>query len=295
MVGKQSLYDLLGVARQAPVVDIRAAYRQRVEALEAQRSSLAPAEFSDRFQLLRTAYSTLIDPISRGGYDASLDAAMSLATTPPAPSALPAVHADALGLRADSLALRADALMVRAAFQAAEAPSTPLEMGLRGLRRSGRLLALLLLVLAAGAGTARCSAVRTQAALERAAAEHQKAADEAALQDYERTYGIRPANMVELQLLESERQRKEIAERQREAERRRADEAQRQWAEESRRIGQQVSERHVQHLEEERREQQRLKNEAEQLALEIRLATDERERSRLELRLRQLREQLKKP
>ena len=122
---------------------------------------------------------------------------------------------------------------------------------------------------------------------------HRQASEKAALQEYYQAHGVRPANMAELQLLEAERQRQENAERQASGERRRAEEAQQRWEEESRRIGDQVTRDRIQAEEQSREEHQRLKFEAERLVLEISETKDDRERRRLELQLRQLKERMK--
>lgn len=300
MKDNRTLYELLGVRPQATATEVRTGYRLELDALEAQRASLSAQDFNDKVQLLRVAFTTLNDPISRAGYDADLDAAAkaaaalnvggALATT----ASVSGARADALGLRADALALRADALMARADIP-------PSGMGRDGLfsdwspalRRVVSVSVLLLLVLGVSLGVSRCTTKAAREQMELREAQERRASEQAMLQDYYQTYGVRPANRAEMELMEAERRRKENAERQAATDNRRAEDEQRRWEEESRRRGEEASRNVQQALEAAREEQQRLKFEAEQLALEISLTTNDVDRKRLQLRLRQLKERMK--
>lgn len=302
MKDKRTLYEMLGVRPHATATEVRTAYRLALEALEAQRGALGAHEFDEQFQLLRVAYSTLSDSISRAGYDADLEAAAKAESALAATGALSTsvttasgARADALGLRADALSLRADALMARAEIEAA---SSRQGFGLWGdLSPSARrLLVFVTLLLVAGlmtTGISRCSMRSAQEQMVMREAREKKAAEQVALQEYYQTYGVRPANMAELELMEAERRRKENAERQTAIDNRRAEEEQKRWEEESQRRGEEVSRNVQRAMESAREEQQRLKFEAEQLALEINYATSDLERRRLELKLRQLKERMK--
>jgi len=67
---KKSLYEILGLARDASAIDIDLAYEQRRKALE-QAGGTDPAEMT----LLREAHAVLRDPKRRAAYDATLTTA----------------------------------------------------------------------------------------------------------------------------------------------------------------------------------------------------------------------------
>ncbi|MBH9552473.1 J domain-containing protein [Inhella gelatinilytica] len=303
MQNKPTLYELLGVAQQATMAEVRAAFRQAVEALEAQRAQLSSQEFNERFQLLRTAQSTLTDPVSRAGYDADLAPASQGSAlisgpsepTSPAPGAA-AARADALGLQADALSLRAEALLARAQLESGAARRPPLGWSDRApwAQRALRFFAVLGLMALLGFGLSRCSLMNAREQM----AQREALENQAALQDYYQAHGVRPANMDELRLLEAERLRKENAERQVAAEQRRTEEAQRQWEVEAQRAGEEATRRALEGLREQQQEVERkrqLKFEIERVALELQYVTSEIERRRLELQLKQLRERLQAP
>lgn len=301
MKEKRTLYELLGVRPHATATEVRTAYRLALEALEAQRASLGKQEFDEQFQLLRVAYSTLSDSISRAGYDADLEAAakaasaLAVTAVPGAPLSASGTRADALGLRADALSLRADALMARAELETVANRSGGTGFWATLSDSTRRLLSLFILLMLLGlisAGVSRCSMKSAREQIELREAMEKRAAEQAALQDYYQTYGVRPANMAELERMEADRRRKENAERQAAADNRRAEEEQRRWEEESHRRGEEVSRNVQRAMESAREEQQRLKFEAEQLALEISYATNDLERRRLQLKLRQLKERM---
>jgi curved DNA-binding protein CbpA len=300
---KPTLYQLLGVPMSAGSPEIRAAYRAAMDALEAQRRTLLPAAFDDQAQLLRVAFSTLVDPVSRDGYDESLRAAersRSLATAAASDDPLRAsaeVRAEAMALRADAMALRADTLLLKAGLPASAwgpaAPPSPGAWLLAGIPRVVGAVGLLLILGMATFGLTRCIAIDN--AVKREAME-KKAAEQAALQDYAQTHGVRPASIAEMQQMEAERRKAERDERQAEQARRQREQAARQFEEESRRIGAQVSE-NLQRADQAalaRAERVReLKFQVEQIQLEIDLAKDDGERRRLQLLKQQRLEQLK--
>ena len=305
MKDTRTLYEVLGVRRESAATEIRTGYKLQLEALEAQRATLDPQTFDDRVQLLRVAYTTLNDPISRAGYDADLDAAAKAAAAAASTYGAGALtttgspygaRADALGLRADALALRADALMARADIGTAAArPDGMFSDWPPGMARLLGYAMLVALLIAVSVGVSRCSTKSTRAAIEAREAQERRSAEEAALQSYFQTYGVRPANRAEMELLESERRRKENAERQAAVEQRRSEELQRQQDEESRRRGEETTRQVQMAMAAEAEEQQRMKFEAEQLALDISMASSDYERKRLQLRLKQLKERMKTP
>ena len=123
-----------------------------------------------------------------------------------------------------------------------------------------------------------------------------KAEEQAALQDYYQTFGVRPANMAELELLEAQRRRAENDSRSAEQERTRKERAQQKFEEDFRRSSDAVSRDLAQAAELSRRraEQEReLQFQEEQLKLEANLATSDADRLRLELKAKQIRERRK--
>jgi len=299
MRARSTLYEVLGVTATASETELQVAYRRAMGALEAQRPELTPEEFAEREQVLRVAHSTLRNSSLRADYDAGLAAAeraARVASIPRQAATQEGARADALGLRADALSLRADALLARAELDVALArqPSwtDALVTGVGGI---SRVIGLLAVVGISTFGLTRCIAGDPSA--HRAAVEA-CAAEQLRLQEYALTYGVRPANIAELETMEAERQRNETQARQAEQERKRREEEKRRWEEEVRRVGQSVQENLERAEREARRkaEQDReLKFREEQLQLEVQQAGTEAERQRLELRLRQLRERRAAP
>lgn len=303
MKDNRTLYELLGVRPQATATEVRTAYKLALDTLEANRATMPAQEFDDQVQLLRVAYTTLNDPISRAGYDADLETAAraaaaarpagALATTPT--SAASGVRADALGLRADALSLRADALMARA-----DIPASGSSLGgdglfsdwTPGMRRMVSFSLVGVLLLSMSFGISRCTANSARVQMEAREAAERKASEQAVLQEYYQMYGVRPANRAEMELMESERRRKENAERQAATEKSRAEEDQRRWEEESHRRGEETSRNVQRAIEAEREQQQQLKFQAEQLQLEISMTTNDRDRRRLQLQLKQVKERM---
>ncbi len=303
MKDTRTLYELLGVRREATATEIRTGYRLELEALEALRVTLPKQDFDDRVQLLRVAYTTLNDPISRAGYDADLDAAAKAAAAAYGSGALATIggpssgtRADALGLRADALALRADALMARADIGAASArPDGLFSDWPPGMARLLGYALLVALLIGVSMGVSRCSTKSARAQIEAREAQERRASEQAALQDYYQTHGVRPANRAEMEMMEAERRRRENQERQSSVDNQRAEEQQRRIDEENRRRGDETTREVQRAMAEQAEEQQRLKFEAEQLALEISMTNNDYERKRLQLRLKQIKERMNTP
>jgi len=298
-----TLYDLLGTPQAASTAQLQAAYREQMNTLEAQRASLPADDFNERRQLLRVAYNTLADPVSRVGYDATLEvAARSARTTIETGTALAPTsdlagtasaqaRADALSMRADALSLRADALLMRAGVGAPTERSPGLAVAadaFGALKRVVRALGLLVVLGISAFGVSRCA---MSGAAEKRMTLEQKASEQAALQDYYQTHGVRPANLADMELMEASRRLQENERRQTEQARRQQEDKERHFEAESRQIGREVSER-LQRGEEVARQRadrkQQLKFEADQLKLEIDLAQSEAERRRLNLRRQQV-------
>ena len=255
MNSRQTLYEMLGVAQDASLAELQSAYRREAGVLESERANTSPEQFAEKTQLLRLAFNTLTDPVSRLGYDTKLapggrKAQGLVATRALAPvggdavAASAEVRADALALRADALALRADAMLVRADLDVGAAGRGSMAQAVASgtvtaLRRLATALGLLVLI---GIGAFVVTRVVVGDPSARRAAVEAKAREQTALQEYYQTYGIRPANMAELELLEADRRRTENQNTHKERDREKEEQDARRFEEESRRRGQEVSE-----------------------------------------------------
>lgn len=200
-------------------------------------------------------------------------AALTLAAKPAQAVDEPVAHlrAEALSLKAEALSLKADAIMMRAGYASGASapglPAAPLAFGLdtgvasgsdpldRFAARSGSLfrsalnvVGLLLLVLLAiglvAGWSGRAKAPALDAAHEAAQqAARTKEAEQLALKEYQKTYGVLPASMAEMELMEADRRRRENEARsaRQDAEKRERDA--KRFEEESRRRSQEVSAR----------------------------------------------------
>lgn len=248
---KKTLYETLGVDAAAGTARIQAAYRHQLSLLEAQ-AGLSPAARQEAQQLLRVAYSTLSDPVSRHAYDARLaesaetsrsHALLPVADTEPAGLQPADAQAEALALRAEALALRAEAMALRTGSMAAP----PAEPGLGGLVASGlmlglkrftRAIGLLVIVSILAFGITR--ALRGDPAARQAELERQ-AVERAALTEYQQAHGVRPGSMAEMERLEAERRRAEMEARRVEQDREQQERDARRFEEESRQRGQEAA------------------------------------------------------
>lgn len=290
MATKRSLYEILGVHETAGVDDIHRAYQDKLAELESARGRFSPDQFNDRLQVLRLAFSTLSDATTRFGYDAKLAAsrqpgalrdnrALAVTARPTSGGTLTEAHAEALALRADALALRADAMMLRAGLEPQLAHRAEPSV-MRFFKLFTRAVGLLVIVAVAAFSLTRCVASRTQTEQHRL---ESKASEQAALQEYQRTHGVRPANIAEMELLEAERRKAENQQRTAKWEQDKQEQDQRRFIEEARRRGEQVAEnlRRAEEraqLQAERDEERRKAEENAKQAAEQRRLDRERER-----------------
>ena len=306
---KPSLYEVLGVSPDAQVAEIRGAFTQQLASLEVAAATLDPEQVASRKQLLRIAAGTLLDSSTRLAYDEKLRESMQLqssnreAASQPAQSgyelgldpithrsaASTKVQADALALRADSLSLRADALLLQAGQRSlARANSVEREESDNAFVRilsSGpalRIMMFLIVLFGVLFGIARCASGITA----NVGQPNTQAAEKAALQEYFQTHGVRPANMAELELLETERRRKENEQRSMVQDADKAKREERQFEEEARRRGREVSE---QLRRDEERQQQNMLMEQREKEREIRERKESERRAEAE-RIRLLEE-----
>lgn len=306
MKSRSTLYEMLGVEESAGVPELQAAYRRESNLLESNRATLSSQEFNDKAQLLRVAMSTLADPVTRLSYDAKL-AANRRATEIPvptralamraagAPAASAEVRADALSLRADALALRADAMLVRAGVDVGGASTAQVvaSAAMTGLKRVVRAIGLLVVVCIAAYVITRLMMGDPSA---RRAAMEMKAHEKTAIQEYYQTYGVRPANMAELELLEAERRRRENQGKQGSHDREKQERDARRFEEESRRRGQEVSEQLRYAEEQARRDAERAQMDEDMKAQRVeqeKRAREEAEQMRIEREQQRWRDSLR--
>lgn len=289
MSSQKTLYQILALSATASDAEIRAAHQDSLQKLEQHRGRLNFEDYESKKKLIQMAYETLSEPLLRREYDenlmsrrAKIDAESS------ATSALTLMTPDVLASKADALALRAEAMALRADAFSMKGGILPYRIALeaqldtpkpsRSVFTWTRLLVVVgaVIALSMAAQTAIFySAVRTGETVGKAANTSQ---ERAMLQDYYQTYGVRPASIEEMRLLEKERLVKEKEERDaRDAERQRQreEEAARRFQEEARREGARVSSDLA-------RAEERLKYEE---------AQEKREKERAEQRLREAQEE----
>ena len=71
-MGKETLYQVLGIAATASAAEVEAGYRQALEKLDAAADDIGREEGDFRRKLIVFARDTLSDPVSRMGYDEKL-------------------------------------------------------------------------------------------------------------------------------------------------------------------------------------------------------------------------------
>lgn len=233
MSSRKTLYQILALPATASDAEIMTAYQDMLQKLEQHREILNFEDFESKKKLIQMAYETLSDPLLRRKHDEKLmsrkakidtESSETSALTLMTPDAL-ASKADALSLRAEAMALRADAFSIKCGilpYRNAQEAQLDTSQPSRSMFTWTRLLVLVgaVIALSMAAQTAIFySAVRTGEAVGKVANTSQ---ERAALQDYYQTFGVRPASIEEMRLLEKERLVKEKEERDmRDAERQR--------------------------------------------------------------------------
>lgn len=267
---KPTLYELLGVSRQAGVPEIQAAYQNAVRLLDSRCGELDFQAFNEAGQLLRVALDTLTDPIARHLYDAKIWAQSpersptSLVQASPAPEGdgqakVASARADALALRADALALRADAMMIRSGVDAqamgAGGAAQVLATGAATvLRRFVSIVGLLAIV---GIGFFLLARQGQGRAPEPMAQRQSKAQEQVILQEYYQAHGVRPSSLAEMELLEAERRRRGNEDKLGKQDRDKQEREAKQFEEESRKIAERATTELRQAEESARREAER--------------------------------------
>lgn len=239
MSKKPSLYEILDVPETADATAIDHARTTKLAALEhAATTGMDSAELASRKQIIRFAASTLLDSSSRLVYDSELarngkpvhagihasspfsaqrsvqsagNGFNDLALIPQMASTAARdsmnLRADALALRADAMSLRADAMILQTGSNLPSSNNLDRSGGWLRSVSSGpilRITVFLVVMCLIALSWARCS---TDVPLKRNAAAS-NTTEKAALQEYFQTYGVRPANLAEMELLEAERRRR---------------------------------------------------------------------------------------
>lgn len=251
MSKKKTFYEILDVPPHAGSPEILAAYRTKLQQLQAAQGRLSHEDYDFRLKLIDLALETLADRLSREAYDATL--ASSARLSPPAGAVMLPPNADTLSRRADAMALRADAMALRADAMSLRtdvaphdhddaAPQTLLARILAGLKSPlKRVLIALGAVAALGMVAQSAFLFHAVRKTDQTASVAAKAEEQAIIQEHYQTYGVRPASAAEARLLQEQYRRQEIEQRAEERTRQREEEEYRRFREESRRVGEQVS------------------------------------------------------
>lgn len=277
----KTLYQILLLSAAASDAEIRSAHQDMLQKLEQQRERMNFEDYESKKKLIKAAYETLSEPVLRRVYDEKLmsrksgfdkkssqNTAMSLGATEDL-----ANKVDALAFRAEAMALRAEALSMKGSilpYSNALVEQLELPEPSRTIFTWTRLLVVVgaVIALTMAAQTAIFySAVKKN---EAAGKEAISAQERAALQDYYQTFGIRPASIEEMRILEKERLAKENQERYEqtaERQRQREEEDARRFQEDARIEGARVSsdlQRAEERLRSEEAQEKREKEMAEQ-------------------------------
>ena len=207
MAQKTTYYDLLGIAPEADLEAISAAYLR----LSRELADSEEAEDTVRLQVIKRAFDVLSDPARRADYDAGLRAQPNLTFRTDMPGDVEAV----LG----------------------RSKRNPVRMLLTIIAT----LMIVGLVLQVGVMFNAYKRVNDTAGGDTVSS---PAADKIYLQDFYQTYGIRAASREEAELLLADMRRKEAAGREADNQRRQQEEQERnqkRFEEESRRLGAQVT------------------------------------------------------
>ena len=299
---KKTMYEVLGLSPAATSEQIEAVYQALCNMPAAPGVSVDDA--TNQKKVLDAAYRTLSAPLSRQAYDAFLHTringptpaeqapkpGLALVDYPaPSPQAV-ALRAEALSIKAEAMSLKADALMLRAdvASVRASGAAAPWDdlypLFKRVLRIAGAAFGIwflfwLLYGMMAPRQTAQVEA---------------QAAEKAALQEYFQTYGVRPANRAEMELMETARRRQEAERSAAERQKQHQDTENRKFEYETERAADRA-ERSLQEGERQAREAQRDEEERKRQAQRDEEQRQANERERLERERDRWREVLRTP
>ncbi len=250
---KKTLYELLRLPGTASVDEIHRAHALQLARLQAMRTPHNAAEVDFQIQTLNVALTTLSSPSSRLTYDTRLaqeQRAALQARSPASPlSGSAAANAASPAAWAQDLPPEAAAILERANRARAGLPPEPPEgPALRGLlsfagASAGRVLAALgaLVVLSTAANWYLRRPLMEAADGRMPVARVDPMEEKIQLQEYYQQYGVRPANLADMQLLERERRAREQAEREAAHAQQKAELERLRFEEETRRRAEEVS------------------------------------------------------
>lgn len=238
---KKTMYEILNVASDAPLAEIKAAHRRLSLQIMTEKNDLSREEREFQLKLLDIALDTLSDPASRDAYDAklALEAApggLSLAGTALVSATIPEEKAHQLAAaivddyKTSLASIDERPLQIQAIKSTLGASASALRTILRivaGLIVLGFVLKMGQLALAARKPGLPPAAVA-------------RAEEKLIIQQYYRKHGVRPASRAEAELLEQQHRLKENEVRQAEFEKEKEESELRRFDEESREIGERV-------------------------------------------------------
>lgn len=239
---KQTLYEILEVAKTASHSEIKAAHRRLSLVLMSGASGLSREDVSFKLNVLDVALHTLSTPMLRNEYDAQIAPALS-----PVHAVVPSNFA-IVSYGDTAQANRVAAALEESHKLATSVGASPLfpikevsataEISLRSLKKIFRIgiwLTVLVSVLQIG----RCTFARLDMV---SSEEVARAVDLLEIQEHYQKYGVRAANRVELQLLKEDQRRIERVQREAEFMESNKRERELKFAEQSRQFGASIHE-----------------------------------------------------
>ncbi|MFY9259984.1 MAG: hypothetical protein WAO71_05670 [Gallionella sp.] len=289
---KKTLYEILRVAPNASLDEIKAAHKLQSRKLMMSELGLNREDVDFQLQVLDVALFTLSNPLSRDEYDAQI-----------APPIKPEpVNKLPLKVSENSLSIAAamernnqlSAAMLANQTTSFDVAATTVKSSIKSLKYIFRFIAgfIVLLVVIKWGISSMAPRHPLLGAVEMIAAEEKMSATEEKLylQEYYQKHGVRPASKTEADLLDVERLRTENAERAAKLEKKKEAEADKKFIEESRAMAAKVSENLQREEEKARYEAMRKER---QLAEEKR-QREQAERNRLEAEKRRVAEERRK-
>lgn len=262
MAAKKSLYEILEIPREASHGEIREAHDRLSQELDSRQAIMDRDDYVFQQRLLKAAFDTLANPMSRDAYDAQLinreiQAKPGLALVPVGSGHDAAkLKADALMLRAEAMALRADAMGLKADMATglgsvgARGLATPVmqaaepSMGGRFASSVRNVLLTLGTLVALGMVLKVAMLFWVTRPPGEASLAKKQTEEKVYLQEYYQAHGVRPATRAEADLLDAEERRKSLATTIRsdgDNEQRKAVQSEREFQAESRRRADQVT------------------------------------------------------
>jgi curved DNA-binding protein CbpA len=259
----KSLYETLGISRNASLPEIQAAYRLLTLNIVSGKSGLSREESEIRLKEIDVAYHTLSDEGSRSAYD-------SQSTTSIIPAAVNAVaEVRALRIAAAIEDTHKISAMVEGAHESHLQIIASTISGTSSALK--KILRIVIFLIVAGSVIQIVSRVASGRKMD---IEASRAEEKLYIQDYYQKYGVRVGSKAEADLLDTERRRKENEQRTAELEKKRQADEYDRFVEESRKIGDQVSE-------DLRRSEEKARYEEEQKKREYARQMEQAERDRL--------------